>query len=339
MSDHQDNYQDHKALVLDYYRALEDATAETVGAVLAQYTSDDYQWFGVHPFHEQRGSEAVAEVFWKPFYRAWSDVQRRQDIFMAGTSEIDGAQWVTSMGHLMGLLDQPWLGIPATRRLALLRYADFNCIRNGRICRTGFFCDLIGVMQQAGVNPLPPQTGAAFVCPGPRTQDGLLYEQQDAGASAQTLALVNRMIGDLSELNLSGDDRCPPEYLARTWHKDMCWYGPAGIGATYTIPRYQAQHQYPFRQGLTGKTYNGHVCRFAEGNYAGFFGWPNLTNTASGGFLGLPGNDVQADMRVVDIYRRQGDKLAENWVLIDLPYWLQQQGLDILARMRALAGT
>jgi hypothetical protein len=39
-------------------------------------------------------------------------------------------------------------------------------------------------------------------------------------------------------------------------------------------------------------------------------------------------------MRVVDIYRRNNDKLVENWVLIDLPYWLMQQGLDILERMR-----
>jgi len=32
------------------------------------------------------------------------------------------------------------------------------------------------------------------------------------------------------------------------------------------------------------------------------------------------------------VYRRDGDKLAENWVLIDIPYWLKQQGLDVLDR-------
>ena len=37
-------------------------------------------------------------------------------------------------------------------------------------------------------------------------------------------------------------------------------------------------------------------------------------------------------MRVVDIYRRDGDKLAENWVFIDLLYFLAQQGIDVLAR-------
>ena len=330
-------YQEEKARILDYYRDLESATVDTVGAVLEKYTADDYRWFGVHPFNEQVGAEAVAAAFWKPFLTAWTPVQRRMDVFMAGTSEISGDRWVTSMGHFMGLLDSPWLGIPATRKIAFLRYADFNCIENGKIVKTGFFCDIIAVMNQAGYHPLPPQTGASFIYPGPRTHDGLLFEPQDEKESVQTLDLINRMIKDLSQLNLTGNDRCPPEYLAKSWHDDMIWYGPAGIGASYTIPRYQEQHQYPFREGLEGKTFNGHVCRFSEGNYGGFFGWPNLTNTPKGGFLGLPASGIAADMRVVDIYRREGDKLAENWVLIDLPHWLKMQGLDILERTAGLA--
>ena len=36
---------------------------------------------------------------------------------------------------------------------------------------------------------------------------------------------------------------------------------------------------------------------------------------------------------VVDIFRRDGDKLAENWVFIDLLHFWKQQGLDILQRM------
>lgn len=108
------------------------------------------------------------------------------------------------------------------------------------------------------------------------------------------------------------------------------------IGATYTIPRYQEQHQLPFRGQLDDKKFVGHVCRFAEGNFACFFGWPNLSNRPIGGFLGLTASDVQAEMQVVDVYRREGDKLAENWVLIDLPYWLNQQGLDVLERSQRI---
>ena len=41
-------------------------------------------------------------------------------------------------------------------------------------------------------------------------------------------------------------------------------------------------------------------------------------------------------MRVVDIYRAEDGKLAENWVFIDLLHYLNMQGLDVLERMRSL---
>ena len=326
------SYQSQKSLILSFYDKLEGADAKSVVKVINQFTKSDFQWYGVYPFNEQKGGDAVAEVFWIPFLSAWSNVQRRQDVFLAGTSEIDNTDWVISMGHFMGLLDGNWLGFPASRKLAFLRYADFNCIKDGKIIRGSFFCDLIGLMHQLGINPLPPQTGASFIYPGPRTHDGLLIKPQKQIESEKTLELLNRMIGDLTDLNKSKNDSPPPDLLRKTWHDDMLWFGPAGIGATYTIPRYQEQHQLPFRRGLKDKIFNGHICRIAEGNYAGFFGWPNLTNTAKGGFLGLPASSIAADMRVVDIYRRQGEKLSENWVLIDLPWWLKQQGVDILER-------
>tara|TARA_B110000263_G_scaffold209829_1_gene192096 strand:+ start:109 stop:1116 length:1008 start_codon:yes stop_codon:yes gene_type:complete len=326
------SYQSQKSLILSFYDKLEGADAKSVGKVINQFTKSDFQWYGVYPFNEQKGGDAVAEVFWIPFLSAWSNVQRRQDVFLAGTSEIDNTDWVISMGHFMGLMDGNWLGFPASRKLAFLRYADFNCIKDGKIIRGSFFCDLIGLMHQLGINPLPPQTGASFIYPGPRTHDGLLIKPQKQIESEKTLELLNRMIGDLTDLNKSKNDSPPPDLLRKTWHDDMLWFGPAGIGATYTIPRYQEQHQLPFRRGLKDKIFNGHICRIAEGNYAGFFGWPNLTNTAKGGFLGLPASSIAADMRVVDIYRRQGEKLSENWVLIDLPWWLKQQGVDVLER-------
>lgn len=325
-------FQAAKQLVRDYFADMEQATPDTVTKILKQYTSDDYLWRGVYPFREQAGAEAAANSFWIPLLRSLTRMQRRQDIFIGGTNAYADEQWVMSMGNFMGLFDADWLGIPHTRKIVNLRYAEFNCVENGKITKTGLFVDVIGLMAQAGVYPLPPATGVYYNYPGPRTHDGLLFEDADPEAGEQTLALVGRMVDDLTELNKSGSMTCPPEILERTWSKDMVWYGPAGIGATYTIPRYQEQHQLPFRQSLADKQFNGHVCRFAEGDYACFFGWPNLSNTPIGGWLGLPGGKVNATMQVADIYRREGDKLEENWIFIDLPYWLKQQGLDVLER-------
>jgi len=329
-------YQAAKAIVRNYFDAMEKATPGTVAGVLKAHVSEDYFWRGVYPFREVQGSDAVAQTFWVPLLQALTHMQRRQDIFIAGTNEISGEQWVMSMGNFMGLFDADWLGIPHTRKIVNLRYAEFNCVENGKITQSGLFIDIIGLMVQAGTYPLPPSTGVYFNYPGPRTHDGLLYDDAPEEESDATLMLVNEMIDDLSELNESGSMGCPPEVLERTWSEDMIWYGPAGVGATYTIPRYQEQHQLPFRNNLGDKKFHGHICRFAEGNFACFFGWPNLTNKPLGGFLGLPASDRTVEMRVVDIYRRDGNKLAENWVFIDLLYFLKQQGLDALERNRQL---
>ncbi|MBL7007294.1 MAG: nuclear transport factor 2 family protein [Spirochaetia bacterium] len=328
------DYQNIKAIVSEYFNEMEKASAATIGDVLRKYTTSDYTFYGVHPFNEISGGDAVAETVWKPLYKAFTPIQRRQDIFIAGTSTIDGDQWVTSMGHFMGLLDSSWLGIPATRKMVFLRYAEFNSIRDGKICKTGFFCDIIGLMHQAGVYPLPPQTGAQFIIPGPRTHDGLQYGIQSADESTKTLNLVAQMRLDMRDTSY----KSRTEELKNSWDENMIWYGPTGIGSTFTIDRYQKQHQGPYRDNLITRKcdHNGHICHYAEGKYASWFGWPSRTNTPTGGFLGMPANDTWAKLRVVDIYRREGNKLVENWVFIDILYWLYQQGLDVLERSRQL---
>ncbi len=338
-----DRLQNAKKVVLEYYDALDAANGADIALVLHKYTKDDYLWRGMHPFHERSGADEVADAFWKPFRRSFAPVQRRPDVFIAGYNDADGGDtiWVCQMGHLMGLFDEAWLGIPPTGRIAHLRYAEFHRVDANRIAETALFVDVISVMRQAGHYPLPPQAGASFIHPGPRTHDGLLFDEQDRAEGALTMDLVNRMIADLGQANLtaaaSGDNRVNPDLLASSWHDDMLWMGPEGIGATYTIARYQQQHQYPFRFNLTDKRFHGHVARLAEGNYAAFFGWANLTNRATGGLMGLPSSNA-AEMRVVDVYRRDGDKLAENWVFIDILHWLSMQGLDVLQRMRQLLG-
>ena len=327
------DYQDSKSLVLQFYEELEAASADDVGSVLTRYTSSDYQFRGVHPFNELEGAEPVAEALWKPLLNAFTRMQRRQDIFMAGTNEIDGTEWVTSMGNFMGLFDNDWLGIPSTGKITFLPYVEFNRISDGKICESAFFCDVIRVMKQVGLTPLPIQTGAEIINPGPRTHDGLLIDTQDEAESRKSLDLVNRMKDDVVSTYESVH---PSGLLAKTWHDDMIWFGPSGIGATYTIDRYRQQHQVPFRADLDNLEFNGHVCQFAEGNYAGWFGWPNITMNPGGGFMGLPASDRKVGMRIVDMYRRDGDKLAENWIFIDMLYYLMQQDVDVLERTRRI---
>lgn len=337
-----------KQRVRQYQQAVDAAECDALVSATQDILAPDCHWHCLHPFGLLEGQAVLMQEFWAPLKEAFGPLQRREDIFLAGfndvsedvvTQQANGESvWVASMGNFFGLFDQPWLGMKPTRRLTWIRYCEFYQVIDQQIVSGAMFFDLLSIMKQAGCFPLPEETGHSFMYPGPATHDGVQLLDVDPNSGKDTLELINRMVADLTELNKSGDDQCPPELLARTWNEDMLWYGPAGIGASYTIPRYQQQHQFPFRRNLADKQFNGHVCRIAEGNYGCFFGWPNLSNRPTGGFLGLPESGVRADMRVVDVYRRQGDKLAENWIFIDLPHYLNMLGLDVLARMEELAG-
>lgn len=332
--------QDAKALVQAHYADLENATKKDVGQILARRMAPDCLWRGVTPFEVQHGPEAITRTFWDPFLTSFRSVQRREDIFFAGRNEIDGfsSVWTMSMGHLLALFDAPFLHIPATRKLVMLRYAEFNRVEEGQVVETAFFCDPLHLMTQAGLRRFPDQTAQHLVQPGPRTHDGLQFGPCSPREGEATLGLIDRMIGSIDDANLNPKARTPQEELAENWTDDMIWWGPEGIGATYTIDRYIEQHQKPFRHGIGRRVFNGHLCRMAEGTYGGFFGWPNLTLENENGFMGIAPTEGTADMRVVDIYRRAGDKLAENWIFIDMLHFLKMQGVDVLEELRRQAG-
>jgi len=180
MASRENQLQQAKLLVRALFDELEARNGKPCVEVLSRHLSADFHWRGLHPFHEQRGVEAVADVFWNPLCQSFKSLSRREDIFLAGFNNA-GEQdlnadvvdtediWVASMGHFFGLFDEPWLDIPATRKLGSLRYAEFYRVVNGKIVEGSMFFDLLALMQQAGCYPLAPETGHSFMYPGPKT--------------------------------------------------------------------------------------------------------------------------------------------------------------------------
>jgi predicted ester cyclase len=122
------------------------------------------------------------------------------------------------------------------------------------------------------------------------------------------------------------------------WSENFMWYGPSGIGTTRGMHGFRAHHQIPFLTGFPDRKGAGHYVRIADGDYVVTGGWPSVTGTHLGEWLGLPATGKRVDMRVMDFYRLDGEKIAENWVPIDILYILLQMGFDVFARMRHLRG-
>ncbi|MEO1110392.1 MAG: nuclear transport factor 2 family protein [Pseudomonadota bacterium] len=319
-----------KRLVLKANAALDVAGVDEVAAALSPFVSDDYRWRGMHPFHEMSGLSEVANRFWSPLKVAMGPMQRRADMFLAGMNQLDdwSSLWVVEMGHLMALWDNPWLGFAPSRKLGFLRYAEFHRIENGLIVETANYVDILNFLSQAGYRTVPDLTGVELLSPGPKTHDGLLFNEQEPAEGLRTVELISAMVTDLRENTICS----PGNHIDQFWTDDMSWFGPGGIGASGFKHGYRRGHAGPFEQGLEYVHHTEHVARIGEGMFGGFFGYPSLT-MKSKGYLGLPPSDTPADMRIVDLYRREGDKLAENWIFIDIPHFLAMQGVDILAEL------
>lgn len=289
------------------------------------------QWHGPHPLNDCSGRDAVLRTVWQPLLAAIPDLERREDIRIAGSWK--AGAWVGATGHYVGRFLGDWLGIPATGAYASIRFGEFVRLDDGRVTETYVILDLLDLMRQARVWPLAPPLGNPDRVPGPATRDGVRLAPADPADSARTLAVVEAMIAGLMRYDRRSLDSME-QWLY--WHADFVWYGPAGIGTCRGQQDYRRVHQGPFLEAFPDRVGGDHKCRIADGHYAASTGWPSVRATHLGGsFLGLPPTQRRIGMRVMDFWRREGELLRENWVFIDLLDLLNQMGFDVLARMHS----
>jgi SnoaL-like polyketide cyclase len=313
-------------------------TATDAAPLLAQYFDPACQCHVFHPINEVHGTTAMNAQFWQPLLRAMPNLERRTHLFFAG--EFDGrfcggaGTWVTAHGYLCGTMVADWLGIPATGDTMYVRIGEFYRVQNTpsgpKIVDARILLDLVDVMRQAGYRVLPQSNGLEMIVPGPQQQDGLLLSAQDAQASIDSMASLDRMIGGLSSFNQKD---LKSMGMHAFWHPEMMWYGPCGIGTSRQVEGFQKHHQKPFLHAFPDRVGGNHISRIAEGHYIASTGWPSVHATHAGDYLGAPAIHGPIHMRVADWWRREGDTLRENWVMIDLPDLLLQMGVDLFARL------
>ncbi len=317
----------------DSLRELAAAPNDRLGSVLGGIYHDDARWFGSHPLNEIQGIDAIGKV-WREMRRAFPDMERRDSMLLGGSYR--GADLVATLGHYQATFTEDWLGIPATHGVVHLRYGEVHSYIDGRIAHTHALLDLLDLMRQAGVWPLPPSLGAEGMWPGPATGDGLRLTEARPDAGEATLEVVlgmHRALFNFDGVNLDTMDQ------AKYWTPHFMWYGPSGIGACRGMRGYQAHHQIPFLVAFPDRTGAGHYVCFGDGPYAVTGGWPSVVGTHKGnGWLGLAATERPVRMRVMDFYRCENGRLAENWVPLDVIDVLRQLGTDVFERLDHLCG-
>ena len=282
-----------------------------------------------HPYNAVDGLDAYLGGFIDDLCGSFDSLRRNDYIVMAG--EFEGAGWVSATGYYQGRFSRDWLGIRANGQLANVRFGEFHRFSGDLIETSYIFLDFPEFMMSVGQWPLKPSAGYSGFLPGPVTLDGITLNMPDLEESAITMNLVTEMLHNLNT---------PDQSWRPYWHGDMLWYGPAAFGSYIGIDEF-ARFQVPFEAafenwsgGISATSPTRHFTRFAEGNYACSGGWPSLSGRHVRPFLGFEATDREVVMRVCDWWRREGNLLLENWVIVDVPDLLLQFDFDLFSGAR-----
>ena len=317
--------QQNKALVWTYWQSM-NRGANT--GVFSQTVSEDAIWHGFQPLRHLHGAAEIWSRFWQPLLKAMPDLTRRPYHFIGG--HFEDHDWVCGTGDFIGTFAHDWLSIPASGNSVHFRFGEFCKIVDGKITEIRIIVDLPDLMRQAGIMLMPPAYGRDIWIPGPLAGDGILLHEQDTTESAKTLHLVEEMI--FGGLNKYDGDQAS-QGLERFWHPHMVWHGPAGIGSAYGMDEFKQNAQGPIVNAFPDRKGVGHQARIADGYFAASTGWPSLVGTHINAYMDWQPTGQKIGWNIMDFWKRDGDLLLENWVMIDLIGAALESGVDLLAKL------
>ncbi len=295
----------------------------------------DAEWHVSHPVNVVFGRDAIESQWVEPLNRAFAKLERRVEIFLGGGFDgrfCGGAGvWISCHGNYVGEWVAPLFGKAPSQRLSTLRFGEFYRVVGEEIVEARILVDWVDLCRQAGRRLLPFSPGIEGWVPGSALSDGLQYDAQPASKTLACIARVQAMIEALGRFDGVNLDTMG---MHEHWSPTMMWYGPCGIGTTRTVKGFQDHHQRPFLHAFPDRKGGFHRSRIAEGHYMASTGWPSVSATHAGEYLGAPASHVKIGMRVMDWWRVSDTTIEENWVLIDLPHLFLQMGVDVFSSSR-----
>ena len=287
--------------------------------------AEDGAWRACAPLDDIIGADAVERRWRAPLARAFAGMAFHPYLFLGG--EWGDEVWVAASGNIVGEFRAPLFGVPPSGRAAKLRVGAFWRVEGNRVAEGFILPDLLGLAAQSGLRLLPPFAGEEGPPTGPAADNGIRLGDPPPKESAKTLALVEAMLGGCNRLR---DGQLGSMGMSAFWRADMVWHGPWGVGTCRGFESFQRDAQGPSVESFPDRRGGFHRCRFADGEAAAFVGWPSLRGTFSGApFRGIPPTGKTIGQRVMDFYIRRGERLAENWVLIDLVDFARQCGAGL----------
>ncbi|MEM7348770.1 MAG: ester cyclase [Chloroflexota bacterium] len=331
--------QQNKSLVWNYWQVMNRLPTSSGPDELSLYLHTDVVWHGFHPLRHLHGSYEIFSIFWQPLFQAIPDLVRRPYHFIGGhysDEKFGTGDWVCGTGDFVGTFAQDWLLgehiIPAGGNSVHFRFGEFCRVENGKIMEIRIIIDLPDLLRQSGITLMPLSYGRDIWIPGPIAGDGICLDEQDPIESRKTFNLVTEMI--FGGLNKYDGKSQASQGLERFWHSDLVWHGSVGIGSAYGLAEFKQNAQGPIVNAFPDRRGVGHQARIAEGAFAASTGWPSLAGTHVNKFMDWEPTGERIGWNIMDFWKREGDKLRENWVVIDLIGAALESGVDLMSRLK-----
>jgi predicted ester cyclase len=152
---------------------------------------------------------------------------------------------------------------------------------------------------------------------GSRPEQATLTKNNNPAKREETRSVIEGMVDGLNDHRI--DD------IGQFFHQSFRWLGNAGCGTKNGLKEFQDNWQRPFQAAFTDK-----VCvdeaRLFDGEWAAAFGRQEATH--SGQFMGIKPTGKRVMIRYMDFWKVTDGRIADNWVMVDFPYVMQQLGVD-----------
>ncbi len=153
---------------------------------------------------------------------------------------------------------------------------------------------------------------------GSRPEQAALSRDTDMSKTTRTRAVIEGMVDGLNDHRI--DD------IGAFFSHGFRWIGNTGCGTKNGLQEFQENWQRPFQAAFSDK-----ICideaRLYMGEWAAAFGRQEATH--SGRFMGIDPTGKRVEIRYMDFWKVENDKITDNWVMVDFPHVLAQLGHDV----------
>lgn len=227
----------------------------------------------------------------------------------------------SSMTYGLGV----WKGhlgpLPPTHKKTRVRIMDAYNVVNKKITHNWMMMDLLDLMRQSGVHPLPVSPLPQGRDYPPRAMEGIPAPISSYVDDAETEASIHVVRAQLAA-EWAGDS----EDMAH-WTEDMVWYGPVPFGMAQGKAEYKAfflqllHDAFADREvSLDMMTCEGKFCA-AHGTFSGVH---------VGTWLGHEATQQRLQLNFGMHWHVEGKHILESWAIFDLPRMFLQLGVDLL---------